>query len=336
MTLTNFIKLNDADVNQEVILCEEHLEKLCDLYTVDRVKLNKLREHRLKDFLKMKVQEQSMSSREELVSSDTKKFMNKEQTRRSSNAEDLAKTFINRSWWEYKESVDPIGIMPYSKIITMNHLALASIITVCVRIWLLKWYQENLIGSDEVLQQVSLTEEHAGPALRYMDNNQWTFNVDKDRKECSVKAVYGDTGINMWYQEYHVELKPTWYEKVFLNNLNGTQIDIAGKVVFVMDAEEEVINEPNLPGIKLFNAKVCYAIVPNNNNPDWAYSNRHNLTDDKKKELKDKTLYVKDIRIVRYKTTDSTYYATGKDKAWALRTCKAKLKKDMLKKMRII
>ena len=133
--------------------------------------------------------------------------------------------------------------------------------------------------------------------------------------------------------------KIQWYvDEHYISNVKDNKIevcDIAGKRCFTLSAVEELNHELSNDGVRLFKAIVGYTKIPltfEDNGYHWRRSN-HKTLQEQKANIR-AVIHTEERWIaIQDQNGERIMEATGKDKSWAIRTMKQRMKTSMLKKM---
>lgn len=132
--------------------------------------------------------------------------------------------------------------------------------------------------------------------------------------------------------------KITWFvDEKYIANVKDNQIttcDIAGKKCFTLCAEEELNHELSSQDVRLFKAVVGYTKVPITFDHGYGWGRRTHKTILEQKTAVRSVIYTEERWIaVQDQNGSRIMEATGKDKSWAIRTMKQRMKTSMLKQM---
>ena len=130
-----------------------------------------------------------------------------------------------------------------------------------------------------------------------------------------------------------------WYvDEKYIANVKGNQIttcDIAGKKCFTLCAEEELNHELSNQDVRLFKAVVGYTKIPLDfDHGGYGWSRKPTKTVIEQKANIRNVIYTEERWIaIQDQDGKRIMEATGKDKSWAIRTMKQRMKTSMLKQM---
>ena len=181
----------------------------------------------------------------------------------------------------------------------------------------LKVDQETIDAEEAMLRMTTLISNNT---YNIGYNNSIRAKVgDKGKIEVTEEECNWRKGTFNWKAKVHVD--STWIDKVYKNKI--AKVDIAGKTVMTLDADEIMDHELKDQNVRMWDATVFYSKVPSNVNPNYAPKGTW------------KQILHKEKRVIVVETLPSgdTQMATGKDISWATRTMRMRMKSSMLKQM---
>ena len=130
-------------------------------------------------------------------------------------------------------------------------------------------------------------------------------------------------------------------DEKYMDNVYKNQIttcDIAGKKCFTLCAEEELNHELSNQDVRLFKAKVGYTKIPVDfqscSGWGWRQNNTQKESLQQQKAKIRAVIYTEERWIaIQDQNGERIMEATGKDKSWAIRTMKQRMKTKMMKQM---
>ena len=135
-----------------------------------------------------------------------------------------------------------------------------------------------------------------------------------------AQSYYGGTRV---YAKFTYEIDHNWIEDVY--NTGIRVVDIGGKNCLPLWANEIKDHELLDDDVRLFESEVLYTKVP------------YNMSTNRMKPSEAKNMVFTEPRIIAVQSFPASdpIITTGKDKSWAIRTMKGRMKKKMLKAMGI-